>query len=224
MYYNSPTVVVVRCRVRTPELQPPPFRNLREIIAGQLRQAILDGSLRQGQKLLDLEIATRMGVSRTPVRDALRQLERDGLVVSTPNKGASVVELSDREIGQLCEIRAVLEGLAAKWACQNMAAPELARLRAISQEMVALLPFGSDEDRRQFLHKDVEFHERLVAASQSPLLADMLSSIRMRIRLVMAAASLTGMGSAQAAGEHEELVEAIGRKDVEAAQACLLYT
>lgn len=197
---------------------PLPFKTLREIVADSLRQAILDGSIRPGQKIMDVEIAAQMGVSRSPVREALRLLEKEGIVRSTPNRGVSVVQLAHDDVIQLYGIRAVLEGLAAEWACRNIDQTQMEELRRICREMRELLPFASDEERKQFLRKDVEFHELLVSAARSPRLKDMLASIQMQIRLAMAAASVSRLGSAQAASEHELLIDAIARKDAEAAE------
>jgi DNA-binding GntR family transcriptional regulator len=199
-------------------VQQLPFRSLREIVAESLRQAILDGSIRPGQKIMDADIAAQMGVSRSPVREALRMLEKEGLVRSTPNRGVSVAELSAEDIVQLYAIRSALEGLAAAWACRHVTDGELDELRRICREMRDLLPFASDEARKEFLRKDLEFHALLVSAARLPMLKDMLASIQMQTRMIMAAASVSNPGSAEAASEHEMLVEAIAKRDADAAE------
>ncbi len=199
-------------------LRPPQFKSLREVVVDSLREAILDGSLRPGQRIQDSEVALQLGVSRTPVREALRQLEKDGLVRSTPNRGAIVNDLSKDDLEELYGIRAVLEGLAAARACSRITARELEDLQRLCEEMQAVVPFRSEEDRIAFLSRDMEFHELLVEASQSPSLAEMLSGIRMRIRMVMATISVLARASAQAAPEHKALLEAIRLRDRESAE------
>ena len=196
-----------------------PFKSLREMVAESLRQAILDGSFKPGQRLMDAEIATRMGISRSPVREALRQLEKDGLVRSHPNRGSIVADLSRDDMVELYGIRATLEGLAAAWACQKIGGQALDELGRLADEMQALLPFESDDDRVAFLHKDVEFHQHLLAAAQAPRLAELLAGVRLQIRVIMAAISSTARASAQAATEHREMVDALALRDCARAEA-----
>ncbi|HEX2924255.1 MAG TPA: GntR family transcriptional regulator [Chloroflexota bacterium] len=199
-------------------VQQLPFRSLREMVADSLRQAILDGTIGPGQKIMDADVAAQMGISRSPVREALRMLEKEGLVRSTPNRGVSVSKLSNEDIVQLYAIRSVLEGLAASWACRHVTDQELDEMRRICWEMRALLPFTSDEARKEFNRKDLELHDLFVSAARLPMLKDMLVSLRMQTRMIMAAASVSNPGSAEAATEHEKLVEAIAKRDAEAAE------
>ncbi len=183
------------------------------MVANSLRQSILDGNLKPGQRLMDAEIASRMGISRSPVREALRQLEKDGLVRSSANRGCTVVELSRDDLFQLYGVRASLEGLAAAWACHSIDQPQIAELRRLCHEMQALLPFGSDADRVAFLHKDAEFHQLLIEAAHAPRLADMLASVKLQLRMMMAAIQAAARASAQAAAEHELLIAALESGD-----------
>ncbi|MHB1162720.1 MAG: GntR family transcriptional regulator [Chloroflexota bacterium] len=202
-------------------LKPLPFRSLQEMVADNLRQAILSGVLKPGQRILDAEIARQMGISRSPVREALRQLERDGLVRSTPNRGVSVRCLSHRDLAELYGIRSVLEGLAAVWACRRVSSHDLEHLQRLCEEMNCLVPFKSDEERLAFLRKDVEFHEALVAASGSAHLAEALSTIRLQTQLIMATTSEFGHVSPQTAAEHEAVLEALLKRDAELAESRL---
>jgi DNA-binding GntR family transcriptional regulator len=188
------------------------------MVADSLRQSILDGAFAPGQRLMDSEIASRMGVSRSPVREALRQLEKDGLVCYTANRGCTVIDLSREDLTQLYGIRAVLEGLAAAWACQSIQDAHLSELKRLCCEMQALLPFQSDADRVTFLHKDAEFHELLIEAAGSPRLADTLAGVRLQIRMMMAAIIVAARASAQAAGEHALMVNALSSRNAEDAE------
>jgi DNA-binding GntR family transcriptional regulator len=199
-------------------LQPPPYHSLREMVAERLREAILDGTLRPGQRIMDAEVAAKMGISRSPVREALRQLEVDGLVRSIPNKGTSVRLLSEADLAELYGIRAVLEGLAAAWACEHMSSSGRERLWQLSRDMLALLPFRSEEDRLHFLRLDVEFHQLLVAASRSKQLEVILSGISYQIRMIMAATTTAARALTQSAAEHQQVAEAIAAGDAERAE------
>lgn len=188
------------------------------MVADSLRQSILDGAFKPGQRLMDGEIASRMGISRSPVREALRQLEKDGLVCCTANRGCTVIDLSREDLTHLYGIRAVLEGLAAAWACQRIGEEQIADLRRLCREMQALLPFRGDEDRETFLHKDARFHELLIEAAGSPRLSDTLASVGLQVRMMMAAIIVAARASAQAAAEHELMVDALSSRNAEDAE------
>jgi DNA-binding GntR family transcriptional regulator len=208
----------MRCAVSSFGFQPPAFKSLREMVANSLRQSILDGDLKPGQRLMDAEIASRMGISRSPVREALRQLEKDGLVCSSANRGCTVIELSMEDLFQLYGIRASLEGLAAAWACHTIQVDQLAELKRLCGEMQALLPFQSDADRVAFLHRDAEFHQAMIDSASSPRLAETLAGVRLQIRMMMAAIMSAARASAQAASEHELLIVALESGDTNLAE------
>lgn len=195
-----------------------PLKCLRELVADDIREAILDGALRPGQKIHDAEVADHMGVSRTALRDALRQLEREGLVRSLPSRGMVVSYLSREDLIQLYGIRSVLDGLAAAWACGRIDESEMEELHRLCYEMQNLLPVNTEEERVKLLRKDVQFHDLMVAAARSPRLADAVGAIRLQIRMVMAAGTLSGPFSAQASSEHQMVVDAVTRGDAVAAE------
>lgn len=107
---------------------PLPFRTLPEQIAAKIRQAILTGQLQPGARLAEAAIAEQIRTSRGPVRDALGLLERDGLVVKLPNRGACVLDFNERTLREAASLRAVLEEFAASLALQRLTAEDLARL------------------------------------------------------------------------------------------------
>lgn len=197
----------------TSELPTLPFKSLREMVADALRRAILDGTIKPGQKILEGEVATHMGISRSPVREALRQLEREGIVHNVPNKGTIVRELSEGDVAHLYGIRAVLEGLAAAWSCKHITPAEIASLRVLCREMWAVLPITSDESRLKFLHKDVQFHEVVVSAARSRSLTEALVNIQMQIRMAMAVSTVLIHPVQGTAAEHDNLVDILERRD-----------
>ena len=101
---------------------------LRDVVFNTLRQAILKGELEPGERLMEIHLANRLGVSRTPIREAIRKLELDGLVLKIPRKGAEVARISEKSLREVLEVRRSLEELATELACQRMSANALQEL------------------------------------------------------------------------------------------------
>ena len=93
---------------------------LRDVVFNTLRQAILKGELKPGERLLEIALAERLGVSRTPVREAMRKLEQEGLVVMIPRRGAQVASITEKDLNDVLEVRITLENMAIEKACANM--------------------------------------------------------------------------------------------------------
>lgn len=101
---------------------------LRDVVFNTLRQAILKGELEPGERLMEIQLAERLGVSRTPIREAIRKLELEGLVLMIPRKGAEVAEISEKSLREVLEVRRSLEELAIELACQRITPEELTDL------------------------------------------------------------------------------------------------
>ena len=93
---------------------------LREVVFNTLRQAILKGELKPGERLMEIALAQRLGVSRTPIREAMRKLEQEGLVVMVPRRGAQVANITEKDLNDVLEVRIVLENMAIEKACEQM--------------------------------------------------------------------------------------------------------
>lgn len=102
---------------------------LRDVVFKTLRQAILKGELEPGERLMEIQLAERLGVSRTPIREAIRKLELEGLVLMIPRKGAEVARISENNLRDVLEVRRTLEELAVDLACQRMTEDELEELK-----------------------------------------------------------------------------------------------
>ena len=109
---------------------------LRDVVFKTLRQAILKGELEPGERLMEIQLAERLGVSRTPIREAIRKLELEGLVLMIPRKGAEVARISENNLRDVLEVRRTLEELAVDLACQRMTEDELEELKK-TQELFA---------------------------------------------------------------------------------------
>ena len=112
------------------------YKPLRDVVFENLREAIVEGRLKPGQRLMEVQLAEQLGVSRTPVREAIRKLELEGLVVMLPRKGAYVANMSLKDLKDVLEIRASLEGLAASLAAERISDEDIKKLEFIIEEPV----------------------------------------------------------------------------------------
>ena len=160
----------------------PSFRRapapLRHQVLDYVRQAIIAGRLAPGARLVERDLIEMMGVSRTVIREALRQLETEGLVATIPNKGPVVRELSAGEAGDLYAIRGALLGLAARFFVQNGDDADVQNLRAALDETVTCYDAGDPE---RILDAKTRFYDVLVAGARSESLSAMLSTLHARI-------------------------------------------
>ena len=156
-------------------------RPLREIVVSQIRAMILDGELAQGTRLVEGQLAERLGVSRNPVREAIRSLEATGLVDVVPRKGAYVCVIDHDEVRQIQELRVLVEGYAAKMAARGRTDEDLERLsECIERGRAASL--AEDYPSASDWHRD--FHLALEKAAGNPFLSTILDPLRHRTELV----------------------------------------
>lgn len=127
------------------------YKPLRDVVFENLREAILEGKLEPGQRLMEVQLAEQLGVSRTPVREAIRKLELEGLVVMLPRKGAYVADVSLKDIIDVLEIRSTLEGLAAYLAADRITEEGVERLKAIAED------FKQSIERKDDIETHVDF-------------------------------------------------------------------
>ena len=129
---------------------------LRDVVFQTLRQAILYGTLVPGERLMEIHLAKQLGVSRTPVRDAIRMLEMEGLVVMIPRRGAVVAQISRQDLEDVLEVRGILEELAVRKACANMSSSDRERLEEAAARFRKSL---SGQDTLESAKADELFHE-----------------------------------------------------------------
>jgi DNA-binding GntR family transcriptional regulator len=197
-------------------LKAPARQTLADSVTESLRVAIFSGLLRPGQQLAEGPLASRLNVSRAPVREALASLEQEGIVSRAPGGGTAVARLTRKDAEEICSLRVVLEGLALRLALANenqgLGAALGANLRATE---------GID-DPQQLAQRDLEFHELIVrAAEHGRLLASWLN-LSSQIRLIMVQHNLADADSTrETVLAHRELLEAIKARDVARALAAL---
>lgn len=201
-------------------LQPPSRAALGDTVADSLRVAILDGSLKPGQVLHETALARQLAVSRSPVRDALSQLEREGLVVGRLNRPSVVRKPSAEEIRQVYTIRAALEGIAARWAAERATPAFVADLQEKAEALNKATVADARSGTAAVVGMAVDIHAAITDYAGSAELQRMLRGLRNQIRLVMAAglASLTGRRAEEIHAEHLALIDAIAAGDGDRAE------
>jgi len=187
----------------------------RDLVLRKLRDAILSGLFQPGQRLLERELVEQMGVSRTPIREALRKLELEGLVTTVPYKGPIVTLPTLEDARQLYEVRAALEGEAVALFTQRAGATGIERLHACLERAQHGLESGSIE---AVLAANNAFHDEIAAGCSNPLLQSMLANLRDRI-VLLRVESLSYPGRPpHSVAEHRAIVRRIARRDAQGAK------
>jgi len=150
-------------------------RPLREIVYEELKLLILTGKITPGMRLMEEELAEEMGVSRTPIREAIRKLEKEGLITIEPRKGAYVSQLSTRDMVEILEVRQNAEGFAAALAAQRMTPEQKIKLKEIAEAYEAAVEAG---DMVEMIKCDTTFHHIIVEASQNKILIQMVEQLQ----------------------------------------------
>lgn len=188
-------------------------RTVNDATTGQIRAWILNGRLKPGERLHQDQLAVALGVSRMPVREAIRQLAAEGLVQMFPHRGAFVSSLDPDEIRELYEVRAALEGLAISHAVPRVTPDVVSSLHEILRRLVEAEAAGDDEAT---IELDRHLHDTLVAPSQMPYLRELIEQARRRSEAFRRAHTYIIPGqSASSNEEHAEIIAAVERGDVE---------
>lgn len=184
----------------------------------EIKNGIIQGKYKEGASLVETKLARELGVSRTPVREAIRLLEFEGLVSYKPNRGAVVEGISAQDIDDIYVIRTMIEGLAARWAVNNITDQELAQLTEI-QDLMEFYALKDDIDH--FTKLDTRFHEIIYRASNSRPLWQVLNNFHDMVQRVRKL-SITNQGRiAKTVDEHRRIVDAIKAKDQKAAETAM---
>jgi DNA-binding GntR family transcriptional regulator len=187
--------------------------SLSKVVADELRRGILTGRLKSGDRLVEDRLSAELGVSRVPIREALRFLAAEGLVEVQPRRGASVAEFSAEVARDLVEVRAMLEGLNARLAARHRAPAIIAELRQVLTDGNAAARSGNVAD---LVRLNGEFHDKLAEAGRNSILWDIMRTLRERTSLVFAAN--TARRSREDWDEHSRILAAVieGDEDLSA--------
>lgn len=189
--------------------------SLRGKIFNILRQQILDGKYLPGDNLIETKLAEELGVSRTPIREAIRQLELEGLVDSIPNKGVVVKGITEKDIEDIYTIRQILEGLAAEWAVDKITDEELAELKDIYELMEFYTKKG---DIEQVAKLNTRFHEVIFKATKSGVLQNILTDFQYYVQWARYKSLKSPGRSNEALQEHKKILDAFMEHDCENAE------
>ncbi|NLV20678.1 MAG: GntR family transcriptional regulator [Syntrophomonadaceae bacterium] len=191
------------------------YKPLRELVLEAIREAIINGTLQPRERLMEIQLADELGVSRTPVREALRKLELEGFIVMVPRKGAYVSDLSMKDVADVFEIRAALEGLAGALAAERITEEELEAMeRMLVEKSEAIILNDIDK----LVEVDTKFHEALYMASRNERLSNIISNLREQIqRFRLTSLSVPGRKE-DSLKEHREILEAIQARDIQLAR------
>lgn len=181
------------------------YKPLREVVFENIRKAIIEGVLKPGERLMEIQLSEQLGVSRTPVIEAIRMLELEGLVVMLPRKGAYVANISKKDLMDILEVRVALEGLAAYCATDRMTKDHIKKLETISKELEEAV---YKNDVETMLAKDEEFHTLIFEATGNKRLISMMINIwetvyRFRLMYMSDYSSAVNI-----VDEHKKIIEA----------------
>ncbi|QEK10907.1 GntR family transcriptional regulator [Crassaminicella thermophila] len=183
-----------------------------------LREDILNGKYAEGEKLGEAKLAEELGVSRTPVREALKQLELDGIVENKPNRGVIVLGISKQDIEDIYTIRAAIEGIAARWAVERITEEELNELKE-TYELMEFYTFKNDVEK--FAELNTKFHETIYKATKSRYLEQVLKDFQYYMKKTRRKSLQVEGRIKESLEEHKVILDAFFKKDAEAAQNAL---
>ncbi len=190
------------------------FLPLRDVVFNTLRQAILTGELKPGERLMEIHLANRLGVSRTPIREAIRKLELEGLVTMIPRRGAEVAQITEKSMSDVLEVRRALDALCVELACERISDEDIRDLKDACDNFERAV---RSKDAKKIAQADVELHNIIVKATGNSRLIQLINNLseqmyRYRYEYIKDASQ-----HARLIEEHRIIYESIVRKDKETA-------
>ena len=187
---------------------------LRDVVFNTLRQAILRGELKPGERLMEIQLANKLGVSRTPIREAIRKLELEGLVLMIPRKGAEVADISEKSLRDVLEVRKALEELAVQLACDKITKEEIEDLKKAAEDFKKIL---KSRDITEIAEADVRFHDIIFMATDNQKLVQLLNNLREQMYRYRLEYIKDKSAHQHLIDEHNKIIEAMEKGNVEAA-------
>jgi DNA-binding GntR family transcriptional regulator len=198
-----------------PFLEPLTDKSLADRAYETIRDAILTMSLKPGEALVEARLANALGISKTPIRQALHRLEQTGLVVGLANRGYFVSSLTQRDASEIMEIRAVLEGLAARRACERLSDTELSELESLLDQARRAYESGQAELCAELGH---QFHQALLVKADNQRLSLMIGILSDQFHRIRLLSSHIPGRLPHSVEEHAQLLDALRSRDVELAE------
>ncbi|MDL2301171.1 GntR family transcriptional regulator [Lachnospiraceae bacterium OttesenSCG-928-D06] len=150
------------------------FLPLRDVVFKTLRQAILTGELKPGERLMEIHLANRLGVSRTPIREAIRKLELEGLVIMIPRRGAEVAQITEKSLKDVLEVRRAMDALCVELACDRISQEEIKELQKACENFENQV---KAKDAKRIAQADVELHDIIVKATGNQRLIQLVNNL-----------------------------------------------
>ena len=157
------------------KLEMDSFLPLRDVVFNTLRDAILKGEIAPGERLMEIHLAEKLGVSRTPIREAIRMLEQEGLAITIPRKGAQVARMTEKDLEDVLEIRDALDQLAITTAARRITEEQIDELVAAMEDFEAAVDTGEDRD---VVRTDEAFHNVIYEAAGNPKLSTIVQNLK----------------------------------------------
>ena len=192
------------------ELNANAYLPLRDVVFATLREAILKGELKPGERLMELQLAAKLGVSRTPIREAIRMLQKEGLAVTIPRKGAQVAAMTQKDMEDVLQIREALEILAVQLACESITKPQLA---ALEGNIVSFEAAVKAKDLTRMAQVDIEFHDMIYKTASNPRLMVVLNHLREQVYRYRVEYLKDGRNHPRLLEEHRQIVLGLKRQD-----------
>lgn len=186
------------------------YKPLREIVFESIREAILDGRLKPGERVMEVQLAEKLGVSRTPVREAIRKLELEGLLVMEPRKGAYVADVSLKDVIDVLEVRSSLEGLAASLAATRADEEEIELLK---EKAIQFKECIDKNDVQGMIIRDSEFHEVILGAAKNKKLTSIIEGLREQVQRFRVTYFTEYNMTSNLVKEHQNVLNAIQSRD-----------
>lgn len=197
------------------------FLPLRDVVFNTLRQAILTGELKPGERLMEIHLANRLGVSRTPIREAIRKLELEGLVTMIPRRGAEVAQITEKNMIDVLEVRRTLDALCAELACDRIDEEATENLKIACDNFERAV--GS-KDAKKIAQADVELHDIIVKATGNSRLIQLINNLSEQMYRYRYEYIKDSSQHSRLIEEHRIIYESILKKDKEtASQAAKMH-
>lgn len=196
-----------------------PRLGLHDQVAARLRTMLVEGLIQPGAKLNERELCERLGVSRTPLREAIKLLAAEGLVDLLPNRGAIAVKLTEADVLNTFEVLAMLEGMSGELAAQRITDAELTEIRALQYEMMACF---ARRDLSGYYRINARIHSAINNAARNPVLSNAYRAINARVQSLRFRTNQNETKWQLAVQEHEQMVEALAAHDAAAMKALLV--
>ena len=183
---------------------------LRDVVFNTLRNAILRGDLKPCERLMEMHLANKLGVSRTPIREAIRMLEQEGLAVTIPRKGAQVAKMTEKDLQDVLEIRDSLDELAVSMACKRMTPEQLGELKESMHDFELAT---RTKDVRKIVEADETFHNVIYRMADNPKLENIVNNLREQMYRYRYEYVKGNSTYSQLIEEHAAIIEGFERQD-----------